>query len=128
MLDFSKLNTRAAADEGAFLHLRHPVTNAFLYTEKGDAVGCMVRGTEGATVQKMVADLMKRPKLDDVQRGLALVSSLVISFVNVQYDGRALTDSQADKELFFGLSESFVEQVLEFAKDRANFFGKRSAA
>ncbi len=128
-MDFTSLNTRAAADEGAFLHLRHPVTGDLLNTDEGESIGLMVRGTEGAKVQKTLRDLNKRLKTaEDTKRGLAFVSSLVFGFVNVSYEGRALTDTDADKELFFGLSESFVEQVLDFAKDRASFFGTNSAA
>jgi len=128
-MDFSALNTRSAADAGAFLHLRHPVTGELLYTDKGKAVGLMVRGTESTTVQKALRDATKRLKTaDDAKRGLAFVSALVFGFENVFYEGRALTDTDEDKALFFGLSDSFVEQVVDFAKDRASFFGARLTA
>lgn len=124
-MDFVALNTRKAADEGAFLHLRHPVTEELLWTEEGEAVGLMVRGTEGDRVQQKLRDIEKRMKNeDDAKRGLAFLSSLVFEFVNVTYEGRPLKDNDADKELFFRLSDSFVDQTVVFARKRASFFGK----
>jgi hypothetical protein len=127
-MDFSALDTRGAAEVGAFLHLRNPWTGELLYNAKGEKSGVMVRGTESNTVQKTLQQLAKNLKQgDDTQRGFAFVSSLVFEFVNVEYKGRALENTEADKKLFFGLSDGFVEQVVEFAKERGSFFGAKSA-
>jgi hypothetical protein len=127
-MDFSKLNTREAAEKGAFLHWRHPVTNELLYTPKGEPCRAFMRGAESPTVLKEQRASLKGPKIeDDAKRGLAYISPILVYFENVFDGDRQLTDTQEDKEWFFRLSESFVEQALAFVRDRANFFGQKSA-
>lgn len=127
-MDFTTLNTKIGAEAGAFLHLEHPATGLPLYDDTGTAIGVMVRGTESKTVQDRLKGLQKAQVKGATAEdtGLDFVSSLIISFVGVEKAGRPLQPVDADLKFFFGLSDSFVEQVIEFAKDRSNFFGQTS--
>ena len=84
-------------------------------------------GFEASGLKEQRASL-KGPKIeDDAKRGLAYITPFLVYFENCFEGDRPLTDTQEDKEWFFRLSESFVEQALAFVRDRANFFGANSA-
>ena len=63
-MDFNALNTKDAAENGAFLHLKHPSLGHLLYNtddplapwdgigDEPQKVGVMVRGTESKTVKE----------------------------------------------------------------------------
>lgn len=126
-MEISKLETRSAASAGAFLHLRHPVTDELLYDEKEGKrieVGVFVRGSESREVQERIQTIERRrmKEKDLEQKGIAIVSALVISFQGVERDGVLLTSSEADIKWFLSLSDSFVQQIMDFSKERENFF------
>jgi hypothetical protein len=128
-MDFSKLETRGASEVGAFLHLVHPAHKTRLFDAAGEPVGIYLRGTESTTVRKLARKAAKRAAQstdDDV--GHDFLAALVIRFVGVERDGKLLGTDDADIRWFFGLSDSFGEQVLTFAQDRANFFEAASPA
>jgi hypothetical protein len=129
-MDFSALNTKAAAEKGAFLHLKHPAFKTPLWDGEGKdrtAVGVTLRGLESKTVQDRVKRLQKERMADgsptDAGDGLDFVVSLVIGFTGCDREGVPLDGkSEDDVRWFFGLSDGLVEQVIEFARERANFF------
>lgn len=132
-MDFAALNTKAAAEKGAFLHLRHPATKALLWDGEGAtriAVGVTVRGTESKTVQAVLKRLQKdRMDAGDADDGLAYVVALVMGFTGIHRDGVLLCDAtDNDARWFFGLSDGFIEQVTEFARDGASFFKPATTA
>lgn len=127
-MDFSTLDTKTPAERGAFLHLRHPVTGEHLHDDSGKPIGMMVRGLESKTAQDHLKRLeksrLKGASAEDT--GFGVVSSLVIGFVGVDRAGVPLTISGDDLQWFFGLSDSFVDQVMAFARDRSSFFAPAS--
>ena len=129
-MDFSTLDTKKAAEKGAFLHLQHPALGHLLWDGEGDSrkpVGVYVRGMESKTVQDTLKRLQSdKLRGDDDGDDLAFVASLVIGFSGADRDGRPLTAE--DARWFFGLSVGFVEQVVAFAKDRASFFKPAATA
>lgn len=137
-MDFSTINTKADAEEGAILHFTHPQLGHLLYTGKGadargvlvnadlphEAVTARVRGTESTTVQSEIQRRerlrLKTGKTDDV--GMKFLCSLIIE-INGATDGqRVLTANPADMEWFFGRSDNLAKQVLNFAQEASNFF------
>ena len=128
-MDFSALDTKKAAEKGAFLHLKHPALGHLLWDgdDKTRPIGVFVRGMESRTVQdtlkRLQADKMKG---DDAGDDLDFVASLIISFTGAERDGVPMTAD--DAKWFFGLSVGFVEQVVTFAKDRASFFRQAATA
>lgn len=144
-MDLQKLNTKDGAEKGADLHLKHPVLGHYLYsgencdadgvwtgTGKATPVAVVVRGTESKTVRdrlkKIQREKVKRPDADDEETGLEFVCSLVVAFKGITMDGKPMEATPENKRMFFEQSDALVEQVIDFAKDRANFFGKTSSA
>lgn len=138
-MDLSGLNTKQFAEEGAKMHLKHPITGAGLFSKKADGKDdlnkpcqVIVRGAEADSVQKKLKSIRKRAMktknagAQDEERGMEFVSSLIIGFENIEIDGKKLTGDASDITAFFDLSDSFVEQVLEFTRDRENFFQEAS--
>lgn len=139
-MDFSTINTAADAELGTELHLRHPQLGHFLYTGEGasktgelsdkgkkhEPVIVGVRGMESDTVQSGVTGARKRAMkgvaMDEEKAGLDLVVSLVTHISGV-FDGkRKITTAPDDLRWFFGRSDNFIRQVMDFAKEPAHFF------
>lgn len=145
-MDISGLNTRAAADLGADMTLRDPVTGADMGDTNGPAT-VIVRGTEGRAAQEALKAARQRrlnkgkPEAEaEDSRTLEefhdqLVEAavpLIVGFRNIAADGRALTAADAEQFLNFNMISfdedekglSFVEQVLSFAGKRKSFLPK----
>ncbi len=142
-MEFSSLNTKDAAERGAELHLRHPVYAHPLYSGGGtdadgrwtdkaqspDPITVTVRGVESRSVQDRLKRLqrnrVKGKEADAEETGLEFVCSLVIGFSGLTKGGEPMraTDARA----FFEQSDDLVEQVIDFAKERSNFFGDASS-
>jgi len=144
-MDFATLDTKTSAEKGARLHLRHPAIQHLLYTgdgcdidgqwinkkKKGEAVGVVVRGTESKSVQDRLKILQKQKVKGEDEIGeesaLEFVCSLVIGFFGLERDGKPIEANDDNKRLFFEMSDGLVEQVVDFSKERANFFTATSS-
>ena len=148
-MDLKLLDTKTPAENGADLHLRHPVMGHLLYNTKaknvdangklttdaeGDAkpIIVMVRGTESPSVRARLKevnadDLLRRKISKALDVGEDFAHSLVIGFKNLTIDGRDLSDSDEDKRIFFAQSDDLMKQVLTFAEEKTNFFKSASA-
>ena len=126
-MDIGNLNSRAAQTEGAFLHLRHPATDLPLWDGEeveGNEVGVYVRGKEYPPAQRLarkMADRKFKNYKEEEAAGLAYASILISGFKNLSTEGRPLEATDDDKKLFLEMSDAFVDQVMEFAQERANF-------
>ena len=129
-MDFGSLNTKIGAEKGAFMQLKHPAFGTLLWDGEGKdrvPVGINVRGTESKTVQDRLKELQqdkmsKKSKIDTERAGMEFACSLVIDWTGIDRDGSPVPATDENIKWFFGLSDSFVEQVLDFAQDRASFF------
>jgi hypothetical protein len=142
-MELTRLETKTGASKGAFLHLKHPALGHLMYTgpdadsdgrrdgKNVEKVGCHVLGLESERVRERAKAIQgKKLKGDDdaEEAGIAFVSSLVVSFKGLTKDGKPLEATDESKREFFAQSDSLVEQVMEFAQDRANFFGVSATA
>jgi hypothetical protein len=141
-MDFDKLNTKADAEAGALLHYTHPQLGHPLYTGEGSdeygrlvdpslehiAVQALVRGTESdvvrAAVSRSGSNTLKG--VADDKEAYAFAASLIIELFGVVRDGKPVKAAPADIRWFFGRSEDFALQTINFAKERSNFFGASS--
>lgn len=136
-MDFSTLNTKSGAAKGAFLHLKHPALGHKLYTGEGadqdgimvdkakvSPVGCHVMGLESERVRERAKAIQKsRLEGDEEENGLEFICSLVTELVGfTDKDGKPLQTTDENKRKLFEQSDGLVEQVLSFARERANFF------
>ena len=146
-MDFDDFDTRAASSEGAKMHVKQPVTGEPILNE---GLPCMVhiRGVESSEavdeVQAIVRAQAKRSKDDPRDHHddlLEMAMPLVLGFENMQRrdpktgKSRDLTPSKDDVAWFLNLQRakngrsdqvSFVEQVVKFSSDRANYLGNVS--
>lgn len=121
-MDFSTLNTRKASAAGAFLHLLHPVTGKAMFNDDGQAIGLMVIGTESDAVRAGVRAAQRNRMKDPTEKGDDFLVSLVTGFQNIVREGAPLEFTPENVRWLLDLSDSFGEQILAFAQDRANFF------
>ncbi|WP_339109268.1 hypothetical protein [Thioclava sp. GXIMD4216] len=149
-MDFTKFDSRSAADTPARLHLKDPANGEPLFADAGRTKPCivLVRGTESRSVQAALralqrAKLKDKPKKDEEVRSLEdlhgqMVDSavpLVTGFENIARGEAALTTSEDDLRWFLNLQmlngqegeKSFVEQVLAFASTRESYLGNANA-
>lgn len=137
-MKLTNLETKTGAGKGAFLHLKHPALGHYLYTGKGaddlgrkvekdaQAVGVHVLGMESERVREQ-AKTIKSRKLkgdDDAEEaGIEFVSTLITEFVGIEdADGNSLKATDEAKREFLSQSDGLLEQILDFAGDRANFW------
>lgn len=142
-MDISKINTKNPAEQGAFLHLRHPVLEHLMYVEgkgvdengKWDGngeepkpVGVTVKGSEAPSLKKYLLASRKRSvksrDFDQEEEGLKFMCKAVISFHGLTKDGADLDASSVDDvRMFFEQSANLIEQVTAFSSEALNFFG-----
>ena len=142
MVDFTQLDSRAAAENGAWLHLRHPATGELMMD--GDKP-CMVqvRGMESRSAIKAASDAVRKRKpgdtLADIEanhaKNIESASALIMAFDGVSRGPKPATvPDDVDWFLSLGIpvgnaapeQRTFAEQVNAFAIDRANFLGNGS--
>lgn len=128
MTDLSKLATRQNANEGAWMHLKHPTTGEPLFSDKGEPTQVRVRGLECTAVRKLREKAERKNAtargvtiVTDTELGMQVLKALIVGFENALFNGNPLTNEEKDKEIFLNISDDFGEQVLDFASDRANF-------
>lgn len=137
-MEFDKFNSRGAAEEGARLHLCHPVTGEPLNDPKGGPCVVIVRGAESRKAQEAAARARnaragkdeKPGSLEELHAQLVKAAKpLIMGFENLEVDGRPATAEDADAFLNLQMingspdEKSFAEQVLAFSTKRANYLG-----
>lgn len=148
-MDFSQFDSRAASETARPLHLRHPGTGELLYDDEDKTKPCrvLVFGIEGSKGQSAVLESQRERmkaerKSDDpvalaeIHDGLVKeVAPLIAGFENVNR-GNKPAKAPDDVEWFLNLQVisgkrgqlSFVEQVRNFATDRAAILGNGKAS
>ena len=132
MTDLSALATKRGANEGAWMHLKHPTTGEPLFLDEAQKkpTRVRVRGIECTAVRKLRERAERKNSqargqivVTDTELGMQVLKALIVDFENAEYEGSALTNTEKDKETFLNISDDFGEQVLDFSSDRANFLG-----
>lgn len=141
-MDFTQYDSRAAAENGAWLHMRNPATGELLYD---DGKPCMVKvqGSESRKVIKAMGAALKvrKPTVladieDNVAQNMADVRAQVMAFDNIDRGSKpAVVPDDVDWFLGLGIPVgmpaaasqfSFAEQIAEFARDRTSYLGNGS--
>lgn len=150
-MDFNTFNSRAAAEAGADLIIRHPVTGEEIADDNGPSI-VVLRGSESKSVQAAIKAARNRrmgeetPEeaartLEDLHYDMVEAAiPFIMGFKNVSLGGRALTADDAreflDLNMLNGETDdagkvkglSFVEQVLSHVGKRGSFFPKQVTA
>lgn len=138
-MNFGQFDSRGAAETGAWMQVNNPVTGVPIFD--GDKpCRVLVAGMEGRAVIKKLTKIsktFKRTDLTEVEANLkdrrAEASALILEFENIENaKGEPLDASKpADVDWFLDLGaavgnpdprqRTFVQQINDFAADRANF-------
>lgn len=140
-MDFSTFDSRAAAELGRELHIKHPATGEPIYDGDKPCV-VIVRGTESRKAQAALSKVRKA-KMDGEEENLSAATiedmhaklvetakPLVVGFKNINR-GDEPAKAPKDVDWFLNLQlingiegeQSFVEQIVAFATKRSNFLG-----
>lgn len=137
-MDFTTLDTKQDAEKGALLHFKHPQNGHLLYTGEGadsfgrladknkphEAVTAIVRGMESQAAQDVSVAAQKRIMAGEDGEGheYDLAIALVAEINGVERDGKPIKADRDGLMWFYGRSEGFAVQVMQFAGKSANFF------
>lgn len=132
--DLSSLDTSKIADEGAKLHLRHPVTDKPLYVD-GDSlrpITITLLGADGDRFNESRREIIDQrlAKAQDQRRpdlrlaedaAIEHLASITVDFENIFLDGKPVNFSTANARKLYERLKWVREQVERFVHNRANF-------
>lgn len=139
-MDFSQFDSRAAADEGRDMHVKHPATGELLY-DNGEPCLVRVLGTESRSVQAEIAKVRaakvaegrkdEKTLAELYERLVDAARPLVAGFPSGIHRGKRKAKAPDDVDWFLSLQmvngrpdeKSFAEQIAEFSTRRAHFLG-----
>jgi hypothetical protein len=138
--DLSSLDTAASGEEGATLHVRHPVNGEPMYVVPPGAkepvkLTVTVLGSDSPTWRNKVADINRRrlremrgrksvsPEQIDGD-ALDLLAVCTVAWTGVVLDGQALACTPETATTVYRRLPWLREQADEFANSRENFAGE----
>lgn len=137
-MEMTELDSRTPAENGAWLHLKHPKTGALMWD--GDKpCRVLVRGAESRTAIKATSALLRKRKTVDIAdieenaaRNIAMVAPLIVAFENMTRDGKPMV-VPGDAEFFLGLNMplgtgnpdqvAIIDQINDFSRLRMDAQG-----
>lgn len=127
-MDLATLDTKAAAERGADLHLAHPVTFEPLFTDDGKPLTIRLLGNDSREFRAGMSELAesrvgkKRTSLAAAEaNGIDLLARVTVGWSNIIYNGEPLKFSLENAKMLYRERPWIKEQVDEFVADRANF-------
>jgi hypothetical protein len=139
-LDFSQFNSRKGGSTPGRMQTRNPADYDDLLTNEGEPCIVLVYGAECPEVEEALKanerKRAKKPKGNAEEELREDTKILIAGFENIYLDGKALTNSEEDKDKFLGLQrmtgqagqKSFTEQINEYSLNRKNHLGNGSEA
>ena len=124
-LTSKEFDVAGAVEEGATLHLTHPVTGELLY-DGDQPVTITLRGLESASVRAVAASQAKKEargvKISDEAKGVQMMVAATLGWSGLDRDGEPLEFTPDNVKWLFAENDWIGQQAIEFMKDRANFF------
>ncbi len=130
-MDLSALDTRKAADEGAKLHLRHPVEDTPLTKDDGSPITITLVGSDSATFKRAMQVQADRRLKSNNRRAISmqsieddavdLLSAATVGWDGIVVDGKELPFSNENAKTLYERFPWIREQVNSFIGERANF-------
>lgn len=130
-MDFAEIDLESWAEEGAEMQVRHPVTDEPLFDDKGKAVTIWVKGLdspEAKSIAKSAAAAMQNGNQKKIEKdGMDLLAKITSRWSGIGWEGKNLECNPKNVRFFYEKREWVGLQVLEFARDRRNFFSEVSS-
>lgn len=132
-MDLNKLDLQPVSDEGADMHLEHPVTGERLFNDDGDAMVIRLIGRDSKRFRAKNAQIAnrkmaKRNNRNSVEEldsdGAELLAACTLGWSGLALNGEPLPFSEQNAlKLYTNPGYRWIrEQVDTFIADRANFF------
>ncbi|MFO0271362.1 MAG: hypothetical protein ACK53W_12610 [Gemmatimonadota bacterium] len=131
-MDLSKLDTVAAADEGAIMDVLHPITQERLVDpETGEAVSLRLAGIDSEryrahvrrSTNRRIQNRSRKVTAEDIEaEALDLLVAVTLGWTGIDLDGKPLPYSAANAKTLYTRCPWMREQADVFVGDRANFF------
>ena len=141
-MDLSQLDTKKAADEGAFLQLRHPVTNELLVDKDDDnkPIGLTLLGSDSEAYRSSSLFRSNRRLKEAMKKGdkanlsvesidndkLDCLAACTIKFHQIAVDGKQRQCSADEAKKLYTRFTWIREQAEQFIDDRGNYLGNSS--
>lgn len=128
-MDLKNLDMRAAAEAGATMTLRHPVTDEDLMDGKGKPVTITVLGSDSREFRRKVDEVnrtrqRKRGNLslaESERTAAELLASVTKAWSGIEWDGKVLECTTENAEMLYRERSWVRQQVDEFVAEAGNF-------
>lgn len=144
-VNFNVFNSQKNADDGAFLHIAHPVTGEPCYSdedEEGNEINPirikMMGGSSTVAMRKLESDynrlraeeankkskkdVIEELDLDDkIKRTAEKLAALTLDWENIEHEGAALEFSYKNALMLFTTYAEIRFQAEEFINEKVNF-------
>ncbi len=132
--DLNIFDTTTPAENGADLHLKHPLTGEAVYADDKNKkpVAIKLKGTDSDEYKKIIQRIVRNnkaknkdsgePDFDELKQAAAeTYAKMTISWENISVNGKPLDFSYDNAvKLYLGYAE-ITKQVGDFMADRTNF-------
>lgn len=129
-MDFAEIDLEGWADQGAEMHVFHPVTDEPLFDKNGKPVTIWVKGLESPeakSIAKAAAAAFQDGNQKKIEKeGMELLIKITSRWSGIGWEGKELECTPKNIRFFYEKREWVGLQVLAFAKDRRNFFTEGS--
>lgn len=128
-MDLKNLDMRAAAEAGATMTLRHPVTDEDLTDGKGKPVTITVLGSDSREFRRKVDEINRTRQRKRGNMSLAeseraaseLLAAVTKSWTGIEWEGKVLECTPENAEMLYRERSWVRQQVDEFVADVGNF-------
>lgn len=132
-MDLSKLDLGAAAEQGATMTLRHPVTDEDLLDDKtGEPITITVMGRDSKQFRQTADRLhrarqqgsrRKEPTLREAEKFAAtLLGAVTLRWNGIEWEGKPLECNVENATMLYTERPWIREQIDEFVGDAGNFY------
>ena len=135
-MDLASLDLEAAADKGAPLTLRHPVTDEDLTADDGAPMTISVLGADSGEFKRIVADLAKKAQgrkkavsvAERERNTVEMMARMTTGWSGIVWEGKPLPFTIENARMLYAARSWIRDQIDEFSGDRTNFFESASTS
>lgn len=142
--DLAALDTKPSSEEGSWMQLKHPVTEALLFSDKAKSkpIRLLLLGRDSAKYRNKSREAQNRRlekikpgakkisiKAEEIENdGLAIVISCTKGWENITIDGEEKEFNQNNLIEFYTRFPAFFEQADNFIGNRGNFLKAQASS
>lgn len=125
-MDFGKIDLKAAAEEGAWMTVRHPVTNALTEARiklLGRDSGPFRAVEDRQARARLEAIVSKQDALDSaIENVVERITAVTVAWEEFGWNGEPLECTPANAAKLYRERDWLLMQAVAFVENRANFY------